>query len=280
MLTRRLLLFNLLYLITACKTAEKQTLGKFTVGAVTYEDNQSNQRYSTFTNYLAATLKTIVELEPTFNEIRALEKIKQKDWALVFAPPGLAAIAISEAQYSPLFTLDGIKSTRSLILVKQESSFKKLTDLANKVVALGQPGSATGYYLPLYNLYGLTLAQVRISPTPKTTLKWLDQGDIAAGALSLADFELHRSDFPKTQFRVLSTNSVPLGSLLVAPTVERNQQEQIQKALRAASSQIIDAAGYIPNAKLPNYQELVKIINKVRPLAEQLKKKPVSLYIK
>lgn len=280
MLTRRLLLFNLLYLITACKTAEKQTLGKFIVGAVTYEDNQSNQRYSIFTDYLAATFKTIVELEPTFNEIRALEKIKQKDWTLVFAPPGLAAIAISEAQYLPLFTLDGIKSSRSLILVQQESPFKKLTDLANKVVALGQPGSATGYYLPLYNLYGITLAQVRISPTPKTTLKWLAQGDIAAGALSLADFELHRSDFPKTQFRVLSTNSVPLGSLLVAPTVERNQQEQIQKALRVASPQIIDAAGYIPNAKLPNYQELVKIINKVRPLAEQLKKKPVSLYIK
>lgn len=280
MLTRRLLLFNLVYLITACQTAEKRRLGKFIVGAVTYEDNQSNQRYSSFTDYLAATLKTIVELEPTFNEIRALEKIKQKDWALVFAPPGLAAIAISEAQYSPLFTLDGIKSTRSLILVRQESSFKKLTDLANKAVALGQPGSATDYYLPLYDLYGLTLAQVRISPTPKTTLKWLDQGDIAAGALSLADFDRYRLDFPKTKFRILSTNSVPLGSLLVAPTIELNQQEQIRKALKLASPQIIDAAGYIPNAKPSNYQELVKIINKVRPLAEQLKNKPVSLYFK
>lgn len=280
MLTRRLLLFNLVYLITACQTVEKRRLGKFIVGAVTYEDNQSNQRYSSLTNYLAATLKTIVELEPTFNEIRALEKIKQKDWALVFAPPGLAAIAISEAQYLPLFTLDGIKSTRSVILVRQESTIKKLTDLANKAVALGQPGSATGYYLPLYNLYGLTLAQVRISPTPKTTLKWLDQGDIAAGALSLADFDLHRLDFPKTKFRILSTNSVPLGSLLVAPTIERNQQEQIRQALKLASPQIIDAAGYIPNAKLPNYQELIKIINKVRPLAEQLKNQPVSLYIK
>lgn len=278
MLTRRLLLFNLVYLITACQTAEKRTLGKFTVGAVTYEDNQSTQRYSSFTNYLATALKTIVELEPTFNEIRAIEKIKRKDWALVFAPPGLAAIAISEAQYLPLFTLDGIKNTRSVILVQQESPFKKITDLANKVVALGQPGSATGYYLPLYNLYGLILDQVRISPTPKTTLKWLAQGDIAAGALSLAEFERYRLDFPKTKFRILSMNSVPLGSLLVAPTIERNQQEQIRKALKLASPQIVNAAGYIPNAKLPNYQELIKVINKVRPLEKNLKNKPVSLY--
>jgi phosphonate transport system substrate-binding protein len=280
MLSRRLLLFNLVYLITACKAAERQRLGKLTVGAVSYEDNQSTQQYSSFTNYLAGALKTLVELEPTFNEIIAIEKIKRKDWALVFAPPGLAAIAISEAQYLPLFSLGGVKNTHSFILVHQGSSFKKITDLKNKIIALGQPGSATGYYLPLYNLYGLTLAKVRISPTPKTTLKWLNQGDIDAGALSLAEFDQYRVEFPKNKFRILAMNSVPLGSLLVAPTIERNQQEQIRKVLALASPQIIDAAGYIPNAKIPNYQELIKIINQVRPLAAQLKNQPVSLYTK
>lgn len=280
MLSRRLLLFNLLYLITACKTAEKRTMGNLIMGAVIYENDKYAQKYSALTDYLANNLKILVELEPTFNEIRALEQIKRKNWSLVFAPPGLAAIAIFEDNYLPLFPLEGIQTTRSLILVRQESPFKKLTDLANQVVALGQPGSATGYYLPLYNLYGLTLAQVRISPTPKTTLKWLDQGDIAAGALSLAEFERYRLEFKKTKFRILSQNSVPLGAVLVSPSIKRNQQEQIRKAMELATPQIIDAAGYIPNAPAPNYQELIKVINKVRPLAEQLKNKPVSLYIK
>ena len=280
MFSRRLLLFNLLYLITACQTAGKRTIGNLTVGAVIYEDDQSTQKYSAFTDYLASTLHTLVELEPTFNEIRAIEQIKRKNWSLVFAPPGLAAIAIFEEKYLPLFPLEGVQTTRSLILVKQESPFQKLTDLANQIVALGQPGSATGYYLPLYNLYGLTLAQVRISPTPKTTLQWLSQGDIAAGALSLAEFERYRLEFKKTKFRIISQNSVPLGAVLVSPNLKPNQQEQIGKAMELVKPQIIDAAGYIPNAPIPNYQELIKVVNKVRPLAQEIKKKPVSLYNK
>jgi len=280
MFSRRLLLFNLLYLITACQTAGKRTIGNLTVGAVIYEDDQSTQKYSAFTDYLASTLHTLVELEPTFNEIRAIEQIKRKNWSLVFAPPGLAAIAIFEEKYLPLFPLEGVQTTRSLILVKQESPFQKLTDLANQIVALGQPGSATGYYLPLYNLYGLTLAQVRISPTPKTTLQWLDKGDIAAGSLSLAEFERYRLEFKKTKFRIISQNSVPLGAVLVSPNLNPNQQEQIRKAMEVVKPQIIDAAGYIPNASIPNYQELIKVVNKVRPLAQEIKNKPVSLYIK
>lgn len=277
MLTRRLLLLNIVLIVTACRS-EKQIAGKLTVGVVSYEDNQSTQRYSTFTDYLGGALKTFVELEPAFNEIFALEQIKKKNWSLIFAPPGLAAIAISEEKYIPLFTLEGVQSTRSLILVRQESPYKKITDLANQAVALGQPGSATDYYLPLYNLYGLTLAQLRLSPTPKTTLKWIEQGDVAAGALSLAEFERHRLDFKQNNFRIISNNAVPSGSLLVSPTIERNQQEKIQKALELASPQIINSAGYIPNAKLPNYQELTKAVNKVRSFTKQIKNKPVYLH--
>jgi phosphonate transport system substrate-binding protein len=280
MLSRRLLLFNLLYLITACKTAEKRTIGNLIMGAVIYENEQSTQKYSPLTDYLANNLKTLVELDPTFNEIRALEQIKRKNWSLVFAPPGLAAIAIFEEKYRPLFPLEGVQTTRSIILVQQESPFKKLTDLANQVIALGQPGSATDYYVPLYNLYGLTLAQVRVSPTPKTTLQWLSQGDIAAGALSLAEFERYRLEFKKTKFRIISQNSVPLGAVLVSPNIGQNQQEQIRKAMEFVKPQIIDAAGYIPNAPIPNYQELIKVINKVRPLAQEIKNKPVFLYSK
>ena len=280
MFSRRILLFNFIWLMTACKTTEKRKQGKLTVGVVSYEDNQSTQQYSIFTDYLSGVLKTLVELEPTFNEVKALEQIKRKNWSLVFAPPGLAAIAISEERYLPLFPLQGVQNTRFVILVRQESPFQKITDLANKTVALGQSGSATGYYLPLYNLYGLTLAQVRLSPTPKTILQWIDKGDVAAGALSLSEFERYRLDFKKTKFRIISTGSVPPGAILVAPTVERNQQEQIRKALELASPKIIAASGYIPGAQPPNYQELIKVVNKVRPLTINLKNKPVNLYNK
>jgi phosphonate transport system substrate-binding protein len=71
---------------------------------------------------------------------------------MVFAPPGLAAIAISQEQYFPLFPLEGIENVRSAIVVREDSSIKTLAELQDKAIAFGQPGSATGYYLPIYNL--------------------------------------------------------------------------------------------------------------------------------
>ncbi|HEY9665537.1 MAG TPA: PhnD/SsuA/transferrin family substrate-binding protein, partial [Coleofasciculaceae cyanobacterium] len=160
----------------------------------------------------------------------------------------------------------------------QESPVQKLTDLEGKAIAIGQPGSATGYYLPLYNLYGLTLAEIRLAPTPKTVLQWLENQEVAAGALSLADLERHRSEFNSTKFRVIHTDSVPSGSILVSPTIEQYQQERIRKILLSASPRIAEAAGYLPNAKVPDYKRVREVIARVRLIAEQVKKKPVYLH--
>lgn len=279
MFSRRLFLWQILFLLTACKAAETSKLGKLSIGAVSYgEGDRSIEQYSPLVDYLQAQLKTIIELEPAYNEIKALEQIKRKNWSLVFAPPGLAAIAIFEEQYSPLFPLEGVEKMRSLIVVREESPFKKLTDLKNKSIALGQPGSATGYSLPLYNLYGLTLAEVRIAPTPKTILEWIDKNEVAAGALSLADLERYRQDFKQTNYRVIHSNSVPPGSIIVGPMVELYQQERIRKTLASASQNTIQAAGYLTNSRVPEYKALMEIIAKVRPLAGKIKNKPVSLH--
>lgn len=278
MFSRRLFLLQLLFLLSACKTAETPKLGKMTIGVVSYgEGDRAIEQYSALVGYLEAQLKTVIELEPTFNEIRALQQIKQRVWSLAFAPPGLAAIAIFEQQYSPICPLEGVEKMRSLIVVREESPFKKLVDLKGQAIALCQPGSATGYYLPLYNLYGLTLAEVRIAPTPKTILEWIETKEVAAGALSLADLDRYGKDFQQTKFRVIHTNSVPSGAVIVGPTVELYQQERIRKLLTSASPNLIQAAGYLPNATVPNYKSLMEMIVKVRPLEKKIKAKPVTL---
>ena len=278
MFSRRLFLLQLLFLLSACKTEETSKLGKMTIGVVSYGDgDRAIEQYSALVDYLQAQLKTIIELEPTFNEIRALQQIKQRVWSLAFAPPGLAAIAIFEEQYSPICPLEGVEKMRSLIVVREESLFKKLSDLKGQAIALGQPGSATGYYLPLYKLYGLTLAEIRIAPTPKTILEWIEKKEVAAGALSLADLERYGKDFQQTKFRVIDTHSVPSGAVIVGSTVELYQQERIRKLLTSASPNLIAAAGYLPNATVPNYKPLMEMIVKVRPLEDKIKKKPVIL---
>jgi len=174
--------------------------------------------------------------------------------------------------------MEGVNNLRSVLVVREDSSIKSLADIANKAVALGEPGSAAGYYLPLYDLYGVTLAEVRFAPTPKTVLEWLSQGIVTAGALSEDDFELYQHEFGQTKFRILHTSRfVPPAVVLVAPTIDRNQEEQIKAVMSKAPASITGDAGYITNAKLPNYEQFIQIVEKVRPLETRVREKPAVL---
>jgi len=248
------------------------------VGIVNYKaGDQSDNAYQPFQTYLAEQIRGIVELEPVFNELKALEQIQRQIWSLVFAPPGLAAIAMTETQYVPLFPLQGPNAVRSVIVVQEESAIATLGDLANSIIALGAPGSATGYYLPLYDLYGLTLQEIRFAPTPRTVLEWLATGAIVAGALSEDDYQTYRNDFDAS-FRVLHTSrGIPPGAVLLGPTVERNLQNAIEQAMQSAPAIIATDAGYVPNAPIPNYDSLIELIAKVRPLEANVKQTPAIL---
>lgn len=285
MLSRRTLFFTSVFLpmlpmlLKGCNSRQQQEpVSKLTVGVVSYDAGEHLlERFERFRAYLATATQSIVELEPAFNELKAVEQIERQIWSLVFAPPGLAAIAIGTVQYIPLFALQGSNNERAVLVVREDSSIQSLADLANQVVALGEPGSATGYYLPLYDLYGLTLQEVRFAPTPKAILEWLDQGTIAAGALSEEEFQQYRNQF-NSQFRVLhESRTVPSSVVLLAPGIDRNRQYQIETAMRNAPSSIIGDAGYIPEADLPNYDQFIKLVAKVRPLEARVRQKPAVL---
>ena len=253
---------------------------KLTVGMVSYGDEKiSIDKFDRFKEYLAAETQSVVELEPVYNEVQAIEKIRQKRWDIVFSPPGLAALAIGKEAYIPIFSMQRISSDeRALLIVREDSPVQTIADLSNKTVALGKAGSAAGYYLPLYDLYGLTLAEVRFAPTPRTTLQWLTEGVVDAGALSEHDFEQYRRELSSTRFRILHTSRfIPAGVVLLGSDVDRNEQEQIQKAMREAPSDIAADAGFLPTAPLPNYDQFIKLVEKVRPLEAQVKQKPATL---
>ena len=252
---------------------------RLVVGLVSYDTGaRSVEKYERFRQYLAQKTQSVVELEPVFNELRAVEQIRRNIWSIVFAPSGLAAIAIDEAQYIPIFPLQGSNNLRSVTIVRDDSSFESLKDLSNQVIALGEPGSAVRYYLPLYDLYGLTLAEIRFAPTPKTVLEWLSEGQIAAGSLSEDDYQNFRNDFSPTKFRVLHRSRViPHGAVLLGPTVDRNQQQIIEMALKEASSDITADAGYIPNSPPPQFEQLIQLVGKVRPLQARVREKPAVL---
>lgn len=252
---------------------------RLTVGLVSYDAGAASvDQYDPFRLYLEEALATTVELEPVFNEIRAVEQIQAQAWDLVFAPAGLAAIAMNDAQYVPLFPLQGNPRQRSVIVVEAAAAATELSDLANQTIALGEAGSATGYYLPLYDLYGLTLQAIQFAPTPRAVLELIANDDVIAGALSEEDFQQYRNDFSDTSFRVLHESRVITpGAVLLSPTIERNQQRLIEEAMKAAPANIASDAGFVPNAPVPDFEQLIQLVEKVRPLETRVREQPAVL---
>jgi phosphonate transport system substrate-binding protein len=265
--------------LVSCTPAEPVNTDKMIIGVVSYDNAEvSLEKYQRFQNYLGEQTKIPLELEIAYNELQAVDQIERGNWDIVFAPPGLAALA-TQRGYTQLFPLERADiSEHSLIVVLEDSSITRLVDLSFKPVAMGKPGSAAGYYLPLYNLYGLTLEEVYFAPTPKTILEWVSDGTVAAGAISEQEFEQYQRDFPEVDFRVLneSRRSIPPGVVLLG-VVERGQGEYITRVMKEAPADITSDARYIPTAELPDYSEMIRVVEKIKPLESQVKQVPAVL---
>lgn len=167
----------------------------------------------------------------------------------------------------------------SVLVVRADSPIESLTDVNGRVLALGQPGSATGYYVPLYELYGTTPSEVRLGSTPAQILEWLSRGEADIGAMSQDEFERYRTSVD-TPFRVLHTSRrIPSGSVLISPKVDRNQQELLQTVMGEALPAIAEEANSIPNAPPPNYDTLIEFIEKVKPIETNINQTPAPLYV-
>ncbi|WP_414581306.1 phosphate/phosphite/phosphonate ABC transporter substrate-binding protein [Scytonema sp. PCC 10023] len=267
--------------MSGCNPSSPNLNGQLVIGVVSYnEGEQILARYTDFNRYLAKTMATRVELEPAYNENKAIERIQSKAWSLVFASPGVAATAIADYQYRPLYIVQGFNHSKSILVVRNDSPITELKQLEGKTVALGQQGSATGYYLPVYNLYGLTLAEVLFAPTPKIVLELVAQGKANAGALSLAEYNLYSPSLRDTRFRVLyvDPHNVPPEVVLIAPNIDQNRQEQIHKIMSAAPFSIVREIGYVPNVSVPDYNYMISVVRRVRSIDSNVRQKPARLF--
>ena len=282
MLLHRLLgLIIIVLMLTGCNQVKEDVLKKLIVGVVSYGASaRSLENYSELEDYLSNQLNSIIEIEPAYNEIKALDQIAQQEWDLVFAPAGLAVNAIDHHRYEPIIPLEGVEKLRSVIVVNADSRFQTKNELAGETIALGQKGSATGYYLPIYNLYGLSFAELRFSPTPKISLEWLENEEVAASALSLQEFRQHRKNYKHEQFRIIDIDShkIPPGAILVTDKIEPELKEQIKSTLSQTPSHIASSAGFLPNEQLPQYEYLSDVIERVLQISERIKEQPARLY--
>lgn len=283
MLHRWLGAILILWTITACNRVDEGISQKLVIGVIGYGDNdRSVEQYTDLQNYLSIQLKSIIEIESAYNEIQAIEQISRKRWDLVFASPGLAAIATYQHQYQPIMPLEGVEQVKSVIVANQNSPYETHQNLGGQTIALGQEGSATGYYLPIYNLYGLTFKKVFFSPTPQTSLEWLEQGKVAAAALSLQEFNQHRQNFPPKQFRIIDIDShtIPAGAIIMSEEISPQTSQLIKDALMEAPSHIAASAQFLPNENPGSYEYLIKVMERVLSISAGIEEEPALFYEK
>ena len=169
-------------------------------------------------------------------------------------------------------------------VTKKDSLYRDLRSLAGKKLAIGQPGSATGYYFPIYNFYGLTLAEAIPSATSKAVLEAVAQGRADVGASSLQEFNTHKTEISQTEFRIVfvDRHRVPAGAILVSSDVELKLQDSIHQILQDTPPLIARQAGFIPQGTVPDYKYMVSVVDRVRSILptdrSQLTQKPVRLF--
>ena len=287
-LPRRLFLASIF--LAACSTQSRSSSRQqFVLGTVSYGSGERMiAQYDRLTRYLEEKLQAVVQFEPAYNERKALERLKSQAWSIVFAPPGLAAIALTKHRYLPVAPLAGVSSLRSVLVVQKNSPYQTLRSLAGKTLAIGQPGSAVGYYFPIFNLYGLTLASLAIPGSPKAILEVIAQGKADVGAVSLEEFYTYKTQVSQAEFRILFTDvhAVPPGLVLISPNVERTVQESIQKVLNDLPSVVSQEAGFVPTGTIPDYTYMISVVERVRAIfpaethegAALLTQKPVRLF--
>lgn len=182
-----------------------------------------------------------VEFEPLLSPERARQRLQSGYWDLAFLPPGLTALAIQPGvDHQPVRSLMQRNRSRSALLVKVGSSVQRIQDLNGQRLGLLPRGSLTGFYLPLYNMHGVRLEQVRYAISYPDLLEMLRAGVVDAIAWDSA------LPSPGADVRVLAEDSheIPSGAMVLSPSLQAQDHKHLLATLDASANQMPQDLGY------------------------------------
>jgi ABC-type phosphate/phosphonate transport system substrate-binding protein len=201
--------------------------------------------------------------------------LTDKKWDIVFARSPMIARFSQKQSYSYLAGMfPGSATYKSGIIVKANSPIRSINDIkANTVVALGDFNSASGFYMPVYDLYGKTFsAKIARGKSPKSIVS---EGKAEVGTVAIGD-QIKPND---SEFRIIhKSRDIPGSGVYLSPRLASHHQ-QIKQVLLAAPKDITKKVNYgdVPE---PNYKEFDKIIDRVDSIIEcvDFDKNPVNLF--
>lgn len=203
-----------------------------------------------------------VQLEPVLSSEQARLRLQSGDWDLAFLPPGLTALALEQrGSYALVRQLGRRSNAKSQMLVRADSGFETRGDLRGRRLGVLPRGSLTGFYLPLFNLYGLRFSEVHYALSYAELRAMLTNGEVDViawdGSLPI----------DSTRFKVLHEDShvIPLGALALSQSLLQSDHQPFLRQLDENVTQLPPSLGYASGVIPEPYalQELRAIVTAV-----------------
>lgn len=230
---------------SVCGTSGRLKVG--VVGSTEGDETVAAERLDDATLFglrdrLMAASRCEVEVEPVQSPEQAHQRLSTRAWDLAFLPPGLMALAMDGPNpYRPVRTLGTPRRSRSSIVVRADSAIQERRHLEATRLGLLPRGSLSGFYLPLYNLHGVSLAKVVYAPDYAGLLGLLARREVDAIA-----WDESRPDPSLPLRRVLvDQRPIPLGAMVIREELSGPGLAGLLRALDADAASMAPALAYV-----------------------------------
>lgn len=204
-----------------------------------------------------------LEVQPIISTELGRRGISEGEWDFAFLAPSLTVLALQQRQtpYTALRSLGLRNVVRSSILVPEASPITGYADMNGAKLGLLPRGSLVGFYLPLYNLYGVRLSGIVYG------LSFTDLAErLAAGSIDAMAWDANQSQRPQgTRVVAVDPHLIPDGSMVMKSTLNGVDYKSMLAVLDANAFQLPTFLGY-SSGSFPDprsYHHFTKIIHDV-----------------
>lgn len=205
----------------------------------------------------------------------AKQRIRDREWDLVFtAISTLSSLSVDNDYEFVARMFPKRPNVVSALFVKKESSISEIYEIDQTTkVNLVESIEPAFFYLPIYDLYGLTM-NLTLDKSPRSIPPKVKQELIDVG---VAPYEQVKRDPDLKVIHIF--RKLPFSGVYISPNVRQKDRERLESILLNAPSELKEAGKYGLGEEI-DFEEYNKILKKVDEIVEctNLENNPVKLY--
>ncbi len=248
-----------------------------------YQPMETNHEYQYFDlqQYLKQKLgdqvkEIFIETEYNMPYQKIQSKIAKKESDIVFTHSPINSWLAKKNGYTWLGSQNYSTSAyyRSVLFVRADSPIQSIADIKGTTrLVLGHVGTASMFYIPVYDLYGKSLSVTLVNSYGEIQ-ELVRTGNADVGAAIESDIE------KKPEFRIIHhSRAIPVAGVFISPKLSESDRNQIKQIFRQAPIDTMAKVGY-QNIAEPNYDYLGQISRKTEEIRKcaNFNKNPVQFF--